>query len=216
VQGNYNDALASLQTIVEIGEPYQERGKASFWLLWVMYHIALGKRAATRSDSSEVIQQLSKALEFIAETRRLTLQSPFVSKQYQMALECQAVLAHLGFAQTNTGRQIHQKHLALALKASETANDIYQEFGFAQIIECVSEEVFFRHSQALSANGKHDLALSYLQRAYDEMMTKMEMIPPDSDFRRSFLEHIPLHQEIRAAFAIRSEMLTYTAENTVS
>ncbi len=35
--------------------------------------------------------------------------------------------------------------------------------------------------------------------AYDEMMRKYEFIPQDSYFRRTYLENISYHREIRAA-----------------
>jgi len=214
-QANHIDALAALKMIQTIGEPCQDRGIASLKLLWIMYHNALGTRAATRSDDREVISQLTQALDLVARTRELTLNSPFVSIHYQMAAECQAVIAHLGLAQTEKDPILRQKHLDHALETSESAYEIYQLYGFVQIIECVSEEVFFRHNQALAANGKHDLALRYLQRAYDEMMNKLEMIPNDSYFRKTYVDQIPLHQEIRAAHAIRTGLLTQTAERVI-
>ena len=80
------------------------------------------------------------------------------------------------------------------------ALDIYHWFGFVQIIECVSEEILFRHSLALAANGRKAEAAEYLQRAYDEMMRKHDLIPPDSLLRRTYLENIPLHRDIHAAY----------------
>jgi hypothetical protein len=70
-------------------------------------------------------------------------------------------------------------------------------------VECTSEEVLFRYSQALAANDQPDLAIRYLRRAYDEMSRKHSLIPVDSSFRRTYLEQIPLHREIRAAYASR-------------
>jgi hypothetical protein len=63
----------------------------------------------------------------------------------------------------------------------------------------VSEEILFRHSQALAANGREDESLHYVQRSYDEMMRKYELIPADSPFRRTYLENIELHRNIRDA-----------------
>jgi tetratricopeptide (TPR) repeat protein len=207
--GDYSDALATLQYISMIGEPPQEGGKAGYQIFWIMYYNALGKRAATRSDKDEIIKNLTEALSFIEKTRDLSKKSSFVSVQYQMAVECHAVITHLGLARTAEQPEIIQNHLASALKSGERAYDIYQEFGYTQIVECVSEEVLFRYSQALSANREQDLALRYLQRAYDEMIKKLEMIPLDSHYRKTYLEQIPLHQEIRAAYAVRTGALTY-------
>jgi hypothetical protein len=118
-----------------------------------------------------------------------------------MAAHCQTTVAHLGLAQSLPEEA--DDHLALALTSAEQALTIYQSHGFAQVVECVSEEVFLRYSQALSANRQQDLALRYLRRAYDEMMRKYAMIPADSYFRRTYLEHVPLHREIRGAYTSR-------------
>jgi len=83
--------------------------------------------------------------------------------------------------------------------------DIYQQFGFVQIIECVSEEIFFRHSQALAANGYQSEADEYLKRAYEEMTRKHDLIPTDSPFRKTYLENIPIHRDIRDAYRMTLE-----------
>ena len=44
-------------------------------------------------------------------------------------------------------------------------------------------------------------AHDFLSRAYAEMMRKHDLIPPDSPFRRTFLENIVLHRQIRVAYA---------------
>ena len=80
---------------------------------------------------------------------------------------------------------------------------MYQEFGYAHGPECTDEDILFRHSQALAANGCEDETIKYLRRAYDEMIRKYALIPPQSPFRRTYLENIPLHKEIRVAYAAR-------------
>jgi hypothetical protein len=80
-------------------------------------------------------------------------------------------------------------------------------------VECAGEEVLFRHSQALAANGYEDEAIRYLRRAYDEMIRKYALIPPDSPFRRTYLDNISLHQDIRIAYAARvGSILTESAQ----
>ena len=54
----------------------------------------------------------------------------------------------------------------------------------------------------MAANGRQAEAAEYLQRAYDEMMRKHDLIPPDTPFRRTYLENIPLHRAIRAAASV--------------
>ncbi|HQK12803.1 MAG TPA: adenylate/guanylate cyclase domain-containing protein [Anaerolineae bacterium] len=191
-QGQYPEAIASLERIRAIGEPVQDRGLASLKLVWIILYNALGDEA-----------HLSKALDLADTVQELAAQSPLVSQQYAMAALCKAAAAHLRLANVITQRAVAEAHLESALQASQKALDIYNKFGFVQITECVSEEILFRHSQALAANGQPEEANKYLRRAYDEMTRKHALIPPDSYFRRTYLENIPLHQEIRAAYAAR-------------
>jgi hypothetical protein len=67
-------------------------------------------------------------------------------------------------------------------------------------VECTSEEILFRHSLALAANGRAEEAADYLEQAYDEMMRKQALIPADSPFHTSYLVNIRLHQEITARY----------------
>ena len=87
-----------------------------------------------------------------------------------------------------------------ALVASQIALNHYEKFGFVQIVECTSEEILFRHSQALAANDRPAEAAEFLTRAYDEMMRKHDLIPQDSPFRKTYLEHMDLHRAIQAGY----------------
>ncbi len=191
-QRQYTEALASLERIRIIGEPVQDRGLASLKLVWVILYNALGDEA-----------HLNMALDLAEEVRQLATHNPLVSRQYEMAALCKAAAAHLKLAMVVTKPAAVYDHLSRALEASQKALDIFQTFGFLQITECVSEEILFRYSQALAANEQPDEATKYLRRAYDEMARKHALIPPDSYFRRAYLENILLHQEIRAAYAAR-------------
>jgi tetratricopeptide (TPR) repeat protein len=144
---------------------------------------------------------LREALELAAQTSQLVADAP-LTQQYEMAAACESAAAHLGLAECLTDETERQAHLREALESSQAALDIYQHFGFVQIVECVSEEILYRHSLALAANGREAEAAEYLQRAYDEMKRKHDLIPPDSPFRRTYLENIPLHQNIQAAYAV--------------
>ena len=124
-----------------------------------------------------------------------------VSRQYVMAAACEASAAHLSLARLAGSEADRQEHLRAALETSEMALETFNAFGYVNIIECASEEVFLRHSRALAANGKASEAAHYLEMAYTEMMRKYEMIPSESPFRRTYLENISCHREIRAAHA---------------
>lgn len=200
-QANLEEAHETLQKIDSLDAMIQDRARASLLLVKAMLCNAEGVRAATRSDSDGVLGHLKEAVTLSSAAVSLANTSTLVSRQYEMAALCQATVAYLGLAQTSPAEA--EAHLAQALQSAEQAHAIYQTFGFAQIVECVSEEVLLRYSQALLANHQQDLALRYLRRAYDEMMRKYSLIPTDSHFRRTYLEQIPLHREIRAAYTSR-------------
>ncbi|MBL7162041.1 MAG: AAA family ATPase [Anaerolineales bacterium] len=178
------DALERADRI--ISQHPRELGQAGFHLVSaILYNVLSGEA------------NWQQSLEHTAQTRQLAAEVP-LTRQYEMAAACKASVAHLSLAKC-TADDESQTHLRRALESSQTALDIYQSFGFVHIIECVSEEIFFRHSQTLAANGRQEQAAEYLQRAYDEMMRKHDFIPEDSNFRRTYLENIPLHRGIRAA-----------------
>lgn len=196
-QYQYTEALASLERVRVIGEPVQDRGLASLKLVWSILYNALGDEA-----------HLYMALGLAEEVQQLALQSPLVSRQYEMAALCKATAAHLKLALLAKDATVTQpgavySHLDSALHTAQKALDLYNTFGFVQITECVSEEILFRYSQALAVNEQQEEATKYLRRAYDEMARKHALIPTDSYFRRTYLENILLHQEIRAAYAAR-------------
>ncbi|MBU0705550.1 MAG: AAA family ATPase [Chloroflexi bacterium] len=189
-QGRQDEALEILERARHIGEQnVRDMGRAGLRLVSAILYNALGDE-----------DHLREALELAAQTVQLVAGAP-LTRQYEMAAACESAAAHLGLAECLTDEAEQKAHLRQALESSQAAVDIYNHFGFVQIIECVSEEILYRHSLALAANGQEAEAAEYLQRAHDEMMRKHDLIPPDSPFRRTYLENIPLHRDIRAAFA---------------
>lgn len=199
-QGRHQQAQDNLAHIHTIDGLVQDRGRASLNLIEAMLYNALGDE-----------EHLHEALERTDYVRQLVQENPLISQQYEMAAACKATVAHLKFASLAPTPKAETTHRHRAMEAAEQAHDLYQSFGFAQILECTSEEVLFRYSQALSANHDQGLALKYLRRAYEELTRKHALIPPSSAFRRTYLENIPLHREIRAAYAARvGSILTET------
>jgi hypothetical protein len=191
VQGRLDKAQATLERVCRIGERHaRDIGRAGLDLVSVILYNALGDEA-----------HLRKALELATQNREAFVDNPRLSQQYQMVAACETVAAHLGLARVLAGEAERQHHLRQALESSQAALDMYQSFGYVLPIECVSEEILFRHSLALMANSLQTAAADYVKRAYDEMMHKHDLIPADSPFRRTYLEHIPLHRAIRAAYA---------------
>lgn len=187
-QGRYDEALATIERARHIGEQnVRDMGRAGLRLVSAILYNGLGDE-----------DHLREALELAAQTSQLVTDAP-LTQQYKMAAACESAAAHLGLAECAADETERQAHLDQSLESSQVALDIYQHFGFVQIIECASEKILYRHSLALAANGHAAEAAEYLQRAYDEMTRKHDLIPPDSPFRRTYLKSIPLHRAIRAA-----------------
>jgi class 3 adenylate cyclase/multidrug efflux pump subunit AcrA (membrane-fusion protein) len=193
-QGRHTEALATL----ELARPLEQKiildiGRAGLGLVTVILYNALGDEGHLQSalDITSQIQQM--------------VSSSLISRQYHMAAACEASAAHLKLAQHLAGRKrtktARQAHLAQALESSHSALTIYEQFGFEQIVECTSEEIFYRHSQALAANAHPTEANEFVTRSYVEMMRKHDLIPAESPYRKTFLENIQLHREIQTAYA---------------
>jgi class 3 adenylate cyclase/tetratricopeptide (TPR) repeat protein len=201
MQGQYDQALETLESTHHLDEQVtHEIIRAGLRLVSAILYNAMGGEQA-----SDVLAHLHQVVELVTQTKQLVADTP-LTKQYEMAAACESAAAHLGLAQVVADEAERHAHLHQALESSQVALDIYRWFGFVQIIECVSEEILFRHSLALAANGREAEAADYLQRAHDEMMRKHDLIPPDSPFRRTYLENIALHRDIRAAYAASKQV----------
>jgi class 3 adenylate cyclase len=157
-----------------------------------------------------------KVLEYTCQAEDLIAENPMISRQFSMAASCQAVHAHLKLSQLGSDPATRQNHLAQARHSSQNALNIFEAFGFAQTIVCTSEEVNYSHYLALAANDLQEEARDYLFLAYKEMMRKYEMIPWESEFRRTFLENIPLHREILASYTLSLGLKKHKAKDTIS
>lgn len=188
-QGEYDMAWAAVEQARAIsGRVLTDIGRAGLTLVEVILHNAQGGAAHWR-----------QALELQAQVRQLVAEGR-VSRQYQMAAACETAAAHLGLAGCLEDGAERAEHLRCALEASGNALEIYRQFGFTQIVECSAEELMYRHSLALAANGHDAEASDMLAAAYGEMMRKHNLIPADSPFRKTFLENIALHRQIVAAY----------------
>lgn len=192
--GRYDQAQETLEQCRSVGKRVIETlGAAGTCLVTAILCNAIGDQAHLR----QVLELAPQINELVAGNQ--------LSQQYQMAAACESAAAHLGLARfladSQESQTKYQAHLAQALELSLTAVDIFDRFGFVQIIECTSEEIFFRRSLALAANGHHAQAQVNLQKAYREMLRKHHLIPAESNFRHSYLENIRLHRVIRSAYA---------------
>jgi tetratricopeptide (TPR) repeat protein len=195
-QGEYDEARTVLETARPLGDKVvMDIGRAGLALVDIILCNALGDE-----------DHLWQALELVHQTHQMTSYN-LVSQQYRMAAACEASETHLKLAQQYAGYDPSeaQKHLTWALESSGNAFDLYQHFGFVQIVECTSEEILYRHSQALAAHERGDESAELLERAYTEMMRKYDLIPEDSPFRKTYLENISLHKDILAAYTPRAK-----------
>jgi predicted ATPase len=192
VQGQYDEALATLDLTRPLGEKVVwDIGRAGLGLVTAIVYNALGDR-----------KHLDLVLDIVSRIQQMASNN-LVSRQYQMTASCEAAEAHLALARKLRGpknAESRGEHLRQALEASQTALNIYEQFGFVQVVECTSEEILFRHSQTLAANNRKAEAGELLKRAHEEMLRKLAFIPEDSVYRRTFLENIQLHREITAAY----------------
>ncbi len=146
----------------------------------------------------DTLDSLMRALESTDHVLRLVEEQNLVSRQYRMAAAIKAAQAQLRIARILKGREDmggydHYRHRAI--DSSGLALDTYNDFGFTQIIEAVSEEILFYHGLALKANEHPAEAESFFQKAYQELMRKFRMIPEGSHYRKAFMT-MSLHDKI--------------------
>jgi class 3 adenylate cyclase/tetratricopeptide (TPR) repeat protein len=187
--GHFKDAQKTLEAIrPTVEQSVLDVGRVGYILVWAIFNNALGGQ-----------EHLYAVLELTQRIHQMAWDN-LVSRQYQLAASCQASAAHLELAELAGNADDAQQHISQALDSSGQALDLYMRFGFVRVAECVSEEVFYRHSLALSAHGRTEEAAEYLKKAYEEMMRKHDLIPDGSPFRKSFLENIRLHRSIQSLY----------------
>jgi class 3 adenylate cyclase/tetratricopeptide (TPR) repeat protein len=194
-QRHFTEALATLEAARPLADKVVlDIGRAGLAMVLIILYNTLGEEP-----------RLWSALDLVSEIKQMTSDN-LVSRQYRMAAACEASSTHLQLARFLAERNPDEAwwHTEQALESSHNALELYQRFGFVQIVECTSEEIFFRHSQALAANEYEEDAAVFLKQAYTEMMRKHDLIPAKSPFRKTFLKNIQLHREIRSAYATLS------------
>lgn len=141
-------------------------------------------------------EDFEKVLELVEEIRGLYGRG-FLSRQYWMAACCKAAHACLRLSKLiRSPRKTMQEYRTQALEFAREAYQIYQEYGFVQIIEVYSEEILLRYAQALIANGRQDEGKEMLYQSARELRRKWELIPEGSLYRHTFLKNLRLHREI--------------------
>jgi predicted ATPase/class 3 adenylate cyclase len=190
--GRLDEARQNLELARPIGEQEViDIGRAGLGLVTAIYHNALGEETHYHLAQESAMN----VVRLVNEQR--------VSRQYLIAAMCEICASQLGLARLISDTAARQEHTRKALDASQASLEVYRQFGFVQIIECLSEEVLFRHSQTLEANQSLYDAMDFLKLAHQEMMRKYALIPEDSHYRRTYLENIALHREIQVEYLAR-------------
>lgn len=189
-QGCFQDADASLGRTAGFNDNYfLNTGRAGYRLIVAKLCTAKG----TEPDLNWSVEKLNEVIQ-------LGNDHPELSRQYKMAAYCELSAAYLKLSGLFTDLDVQQVHSGRALESSQAALDIYNQFGFVQVVECLSEEILFEHSLALDANGQKEDARVFLEKAYDEMLRKYDLIPAGSPFRDTYLNNVPLHQHITETY----------------
>jgi predicted ATPase/class 3 adenylate cyclase len=188
--GQFSEAEAILEKARPLGESnVYNLGLAGLNLVLTILNNTIGDEAHLRS-TLELATQISQMVA-----------NNLVSRQYLMAADCAVAAARLGLAGLATDEEDRQRYLQQAFESSLSALEAYNQFGFVQIVECVSEGILYQHGLCLKANDRSAEASEFLQQAHDEMMRKFALIPTGSLFRRTYLENIRLHNWIRQDYA---------------
>lgn len=102
-------------------------------------------------------------------------------------------LAHLGRAHLMNGNP------GAALAATMQATDLHRAQGLAALDSMTRQDVWWRHAQALEANGKADAARDALNSAYNFMVEGIAHLT-DEGLRRNYLNKYAYNREIIAAY----------------
>lgn len=165
----------------------QSLAKVGYELVYAIYHLNIGS-----------MDSLMRVVEHSQQVLHVVEEENLVSRQYRMAAACKAAQAQLRIAKI-----MHESHdvggyeyyKKKAIDSSGMALDTFNDFGFTQIVEAVSEEILFYHGLALRENGQLEEAEKYLKKSHDEVMRKFAMIPEGSPYRKTYMS-MELHRHI--------------------
>lgn len=180
-QNNFEKARKRLSLAEPLSAGYvQSLAKVGYELVLAILNLKIG----TMDSLMRVVESAQQVLHMVEEEN-------LVSRQYRMAAACKAAQAQLQIGKilkesNDMGGYDHYKHKAL--ESSGMALDTFNDFGFTQVIEAVSEEILYVHGLSLRENGQNEEAESYLKKAHDELTRKFSMIPEGSPYRKSFMQ----------------------------
>src|SRR5215472_8232051 len=124
------------------------------------------------------------------------------ARRYQSALqiahEARLAIESVYWAMT---AQAHMAHgdAAAALRATSQATDLHRAQSFARLDIWPSQEIWWRHAQALTANKKTKEAQQTLERSHKFLLERIVNLR-DEGLRRNYLNKVPVNREIIAAW----------------
>ena len=186
--GQFTEAKRYLSKAKPLSEGFvQSLARVGNELVNAILHLQIGDL----DNLMRVMEHTQKVLQVVEEEN-------LVSRQYHMAAACKASHAQVRIARimkesNDLGGYEHYRKKAI--DSSGLALDTYNDFGFTQVVECVSEEILYYHSLALRENGKIEESEVFMKKAYGELQRKFKLIPEGSPFRKTFMQ-IDLHQKI--------------------
>jgi len=185
---DYDQARHYLSLARPLSEGFvQSLAKVGWDLVYAILHL----------DSGD-LDNLMRVLEHTNQVLHVVEEENLVSRQYRMAAACKAAQAQLRIARILQGSEDiggYEHYRKKAVDSSGLALDTYHDFGFTQIIECVSEEILYYHGLALKENDQIEEGEDFIRRAHAEVIRKFKMIPEGSQYRKTFMEKT-LHQMI--------------------
>ncbi len=186
--GIFDDAKRYLNLAKPLSDRFvHSLARVGFELVSGILHLEIGK-----------LDHLMRVLEHSKEVLHVVEEENLVSRQYRMAAACKAAQAQLRIAkifQESNDNGGYEYYKLKALESSGLALTTFEDFGFTQIVECVSEEILYYHGLALKENNHIDDAEVYIRKAHAEVMRKFKLIPEGSHYRKTFME-IKLHELI--------------------
>ena len=145
-----------------------------------------------------------------------------LEQDYPMAItyfeQAEKVAGEAGVLTSEVGALSHlsEAYLAIgdppaAVAATTRATALHRAQGLGVLDGFASQEIWWRHSQALSANGQREEAYAALEMAYQFLVDGIASLS-DEGLRRNYLNKIQVNREIIAAWLGASENQNLPAE----
>lgn len=185
--------IAEAECLCEIGMSLRELGRTAEAEQFLRQGIELANKL---EDSFDLVQGLNGFAILLLDRQDSTawgLADEYAARAVEQGTRANLPHAVIQGLAYRARAHLRPGHLDEALELSARAVALLQE---RSAIEGTEEEIYFIHCQALAANGRLEEAATMGQRAFDEMMTKADLLT-DATLRSSFLERVRVNRQIR-------------------